>query len=258
VVLQRLVNASPADRIPKALPALGRACGTLFVLCDNYEERTRFAIQRQLKRGEARHSLAHWLFFANRGEFRVGDYEEVTSKASCLGLLSNAAMLWNMVQIGCVVGRLRAGGAGIDLADLAHVWPLQHARIIPNVTYFLGWPQDEMSEAASAGSAKRSPWTWGAGSRGTESSNQHKPQQARFAGQRCLHGLVHASGGPRPGRRKLPAPRINGWFSALLPPFRAGTRPSVIGAVPEPTGPEALSEELCSCTRRHRCAVSTR
>ena len=87
-------------------------------------------------------------FFANRGEFRVADYEEVMSKASCLGLLSNAAVLWNTVQIERVVGRLRTAGAAIDPADLAHVWPLQHACIIPNDTYFLGWPQDEAAEAA--------------------------------------------------------------------------------------------------------------
>lgn len=61
----------------------------------------------------------------------MGDYEEVMNKASCLGLLSNAAVLWNTVQIERVVGRLHAGGAEID-PDLAHVWPLQHARIIPN------------------------------------------------------------------------------------------------------------------------------
>jgi hypothetical protein len=41
------------------------------------------------------------------------------------------------------VGRACAGGAEIDPADLAYVWLLQHARIIPNGTYFLGWSQDE-------------------------------------------------------------------------------------------------------------------
>ena len=82
VVLQRLINASPADRVSKALTALGRACKTLFILRYIHEEPTRRLIQRQLNRGEARHSLARWLFFANRGEFRVGDYEEVMNKAS--------------------------------------------------------------------------------------------------------------------------------------------------------------------------------
>ena len=32
VVLQRLINASPVDRVSKALTALGRACKTLFIL----------------------------------------------------------------------------------------------------------------------------------------------------------------------------------------------------------------------------------
>jgi hypothetical protein len=50
-------------------------------------------------------------------------------------------VLWNTIQIERVVGRLRTAGAEIDPADLAHVWPLQHARIIPNGTYFLGWPE---------------------------------------------------------------------------------------------------------------------
>ena len=71
-------------------------------------------------------------------------------KASCLGLLANAAVLGNTVQIKRVVGKLRAGGAEIDPADLAHVWPLQHARIIPNDTYFLGWPKDEVVEVAAS------------------------------------------------------------------------------------------------------------
>lgn len=107
-------------------------------------------IQRPLNRGEARHALARWLFFANRGEFRVGDYEEVMNKPSCLGLLSNAAVLWNTMQIDHAVNRLRAGGAKIAPSDLAHVWPLQHARIIPNGTYVLGWLRGETAETAPA------------------------------------------------------------------------------------------------------------
>ena len=60
--------------------------------------------------------------------------------------LFNAAVLWNTVQIERAVGRLQAGGTEIDPADLAHVWPLQHARIIPNGTYFLNWSLKELAE----------------------------------------------------------------------------------------------------------------
>jgi len=39
-------------------------------------------------------NIARTLFFANRGRFRSGDYEEVMNKASSLSLLSNAVLVW--------------------------------------------------------------------------------------------------------------------------------------------------------------------
>jgi TnpA family transposase len=140
---QRLINASPADRVSKALTALGRACKTIFILRYIADEPLRRMIQRQLNRGEARHALARWLFFANRGEFRSGNYEEIMNKASCLSLLSNAAVLWNTVHMARISQQLRETGNEIADQDLARVWPLQHARIIPNGTYFLNWAQLE-------------------------------------------------------------------------------------------------------------------
>jgi len=68
------------------------------------------------------------------------------NKASCLGPLSNAAVLQNTVHIERAVVRLQVDGTKIDPADLAHVWPLQRARIISNGTYFFNWPQGEMAE----------------------------------------------------------------------------------------------------------------
>ena len=71
-----------------------------------HEEPLRQRVQLQLNRGESRHVLAKWLFFANQGEFRTGDYEEIMNKASCLSLLSNAVLIWNTVQMGEIVARL--------------------------------------------------------------------------------------------------------------------------------------------------------
>src|SRR3954467_5910393 len=70
-----------------------------------HEEPLRQRIQLQLNRGEFRHVLAKWLFFANQGAFRTGDYEEIMNKASCLSLLSNAVLIWNTVQIDRIVGQ---------------------------------------------------------------------------------------------------------------------------------------------------------
>ena len=52
-------------------------------------------------------SLAKWLFFANQGEFREGDYEAIMNKASCLSLISNTVLVWNTIQIQKIVEGLR-------------------------------------------------------------------------------------------------------------------------------------------------------
>ncbi len=136
VVLQRVINASPADRVAKALTALGRLAKTIHILRYVHEEPLRRLIQLQLNRGEFRHTLAKWLFFANQGAFRTGDYEEVMNKASCLSLLSNAVLVWNTVHIDRIVAQLRAAGNIILDEDLARVSPLLRKHITPNGSYF--------------------------------------------------------------------------------------------------------------------------
>ena len=57
------------------------------------------------------------------------------NKASCLGLLSNAVLVWNTVRISKIVDHVRAAGEEILDTDLARVSPLCFAHIIPNGTY---------------------------------------------------------------------------------------------------------------------------
>jgi hypothetical protein len=54
-----------------------------------------------------------------------------------IGLLSNAVVLWNALQIERIVTELRAGGMGVANADLAHVWPLQRRHVVPSGVYFV-------------------------------------------------------------------------------------------------------------------------
>jgi TnpA family transposase len=147
VVLQRLANASPADRVAKALTTLGRIVKTIYILRYIHEEDLRRRVQLQLNRGESRHALARWLFFANRGEFRSGDYEEIMNKASCLSLLSNAVLVWNTMAIMKIITELRAGGETILDEDLARISPLIHQHVIPNGTYHFARykPGDEIA-----------------------------------------------------------------------------------------------------------------
>ena len=109
---------------------------TIYILRYLSDPALRDRVQLQLNRGEARHELVgRCLFFANRGEFRTGDAEEIMNKASCLSLLSNAVLIWNTLRIAEIVQKLRASGHSIANADLARVSPLPHGHVIPNGTY---------------------------------------------------------------------------------------------------------------------------
>jgi TnpA family transposase len=136
VIIQRLANSSPSDRLAKALTALGQVVKTIYILRYLNDEAMRARVQLQLNRGEYRHDLvSRCLFFANRGEFRSGDLDEIMNKASCLSLLSNAVLVWNTVRISEIVEQLRSTGEEILDNDLARVSPLCFAHIIPNGTY---------------------------------------------------------------------------------------------------------------------------
>ena len=80
VIIQRLANSSPSDRLAKALTALGRVIKTIYMVRYIHDEALRSRVQLQLNRSESRHDLvARCLFFANRGEFRTGDVEEIVN-----------------------------------------------------------------------------------------------------------------------------------------------------------------------------------
>jgi TnpA family transposase len=135
VILERLAASSPSDRLAKALTMLGRVVKTTYILRYAHDAELRGRVHRQLNRGEARHALARRLFFANQGSFRVGDYEEIMNKVSALSLLSNAVVVWNAVQFAKSLAALEARQQPASVADLARLWPLAHAHVIPSGTY---------------------------------------------------------------------------------------------------------------------------
>jgi hypothetical protein len=109
---------------------------SLFLLRYIHEEELQARMQLQVNRGEGRHQLARRLFFANQGAFQIGDYEEIMNKATCLSLLSNAALVWNTVHMSQIVEQLRANGETLSNEELARISPMAFSHIIPNGTYF--------------------------------------------------------------------------------------------------------------------------
>ena len=65
------------------------------------------------------------------------------NKATCLSLLSNAALVWNTVQMSRIIAQLRASGETITHDELARISPMAFSHIIPNGTYFTQRPSVE-------------------------------------------------------------------------------------------------------------------
>ncbi|MBW4695348.1 MAG: Tn3 family transposase [Lyngbya sp. HA4199-MV5] len=137
VIVQRLTNSFPADRLSKAFTNLGRILKTQYILRYLTEPSLRQTVQRQLNKGEYRHKLPRRVFFADQGEFTTGDYEEIMNKASCLSLVSNAILYWNTIKINEIVESLRAQGEMIEDETLSHISLLPFRHVVPNGTYFI-------------------------------------------------------------------------------------------------------------------------
>ncbi len=137
IIVQRLTNNFPSDRLSKAFTNLGRIIKTEYVLRYITDKELRRTVQLQLNKGEYRHKLPRWIFFANQGEFTTGDYEEIMNKATVLSLVSNAILYWNTSRISNIVHNLRKQGESIDDETLAHISLLPFKHVLPNGTYFV-------------------------------------------------------------------------------------------------------------------------
>ncbi|EJH4161204.1 tn3 transposase DDE domain protein [Escherichia coli 2-011-08_S3_C3] len=137
VIVERLTNSFPSDRLSKAFTNLGRVIKTEYILRYMTDQDLCRTVQLQLNKGEYRHKLPRWIFFANQGEFTTGDYEEIMNKASALSLVSNAILYWNTSRISNIVEGLRENGEVIDDDVLAHISLLPYKHVLPNGTYFV-------------------------------------------------------------------------------------------------------------------------
>ena len=137
VIVQQLTSKAPSDRLTKAFTNLGRIIKTEYIVRYLTDSELRRTVQRQLNKGEYRHKLPRWIFFANQGEFTTGDYQEIMNKSSCLSLVSNAILYWNTVKIDQIVNELRQNGEIVEDKTLSHISLLPFKHVLPNGTYFI-------------------------------------------------------------------------------------------------------------------------
>ena len=137
VVVQRLTSSGPSDRLTRAFINLGRIIKTEYILRYITDSGLRQTVQTQLNKGEYRHKLPRWIFFAEQGEFTTGNYEEIMNKASCLSLVSNAILMWNTIKIDKIIKNLESQGQVVSKETLSHISLLPFKHVLPNGTYFI-------------------------------------------------------------------------------------------------------------------------
>jgi TnpA family transposase len=129
-----LFTSSLVDRLTKALTLLGRATKITDIRRSLQDSNLRHRAQLQFIRDKQRHRLARWIFFATQGEARAGDSLALMTNAHRLSRVSNALLVWNILEIATVVEplapRRHAGGR----RRLALVSPLMHRHVTPTGT----------------------------------------------------------------------------------------------------------------------------
>jgi len=136
-VVQRLTSSGPADRLTRAFINLGRIIKTEYILQYLTNKDLRQTVQTQLNKGEYRHKLPRWIFFANQGEFTTGDYEEIMNKSSSLSLVSNAILMWNTIKIDEIIKLLEKQNIEVTEETISHISLLPFKHVLPNGTYFI-------------------------------------------------------------------------------------------------------------------------
>lgn len=135
LILHRLGSYARQNSIHQALTEIGRVYKTIWILRYLDDEALRRRTGRELNKGEASHDLSRFLCFGKEGQLRGREFEDQLHTFSCLAILHNAVIAWNMRHIAQVVDRLRAEGHPISDTDLALTSPLVRRHINPYGRY---------------------------------------------------------------------------------------------------------------------------
>jgi TnpA family transposase len=152
LVLHRLGSYARQNSVYQALSEIGRVQKTVHILKTLDDEDYRRRMGRELNKGEASHDLSRFLCFGKEGVLRGREFGDQVHTFSCLSVLHNAVVAWNMIHIGEIVGQLRADGHDIDDETLSHVTPLLRKHINPFGRYHFDLDRIQKPLARSAAS----------------------------------------------------------------------------------------------------------
>lgn len=99
------------------------------IRADDFRNRHRRRIARQLNKGENLHALRRELAYAGEGAVRRRHHEQQSEQMWCLTVATNAIVTWTTEYYGLAVTALRDTGHSVDDDVLAHIWPSHHANV---------------------------------------------------------------------------------------------------------------------------------
>ena len=76
---------------------------TVHILRTLNDEKYRRRMGRELNKGEAAHDLFRFLYFGNEGVLRGREFCDQVHTFSCLSVLHNAVVAWNILHIESIV-----------------------------------------------------------------------------------------------------------------------------------------------------------
>lgn len=128
-LIRSLLKSERPSSLAQAIIEVGRINKTLYLLnyIDNEEYRRR--ILTQLNRGEGRHSLARAICHGQRGEIRKRYREGQEDQLGTLGLVTNAAVLWNTIYMQAALAHLHQQSVEIREEDIVRLSPLLYSHI---------------------------------------------------------------------------------------------------------------------------------
>ena len=129
LIIQKLQAFPRKHPLMRVLQEYGRLIKTIHILRWYADEANRRRLKRQLNKGEALHILRSQLFYANQGEIRTQQDDQLLNQVGCLNLVTNAIIVWNTVYIDQVIQQLRQEGHSIGDEDLKYIWPTRHTHI---------------------------------------------------------------------------------------------------------------------------------
>lgn len=124
LILRKLSSYARQNPLYQGLREIGRVDKTKLILRCLHDEDFRRLQTKEINKGERSHDLDRFLCFGKQGALRSKDILDQSHSFSCLAILHNAIVVWNLEQVPAVLDRLRARGHVITDEDLALVSPL--------------------------------------------------------------------------------------------------------------------------------------